>query len=130
MTIKQKLAVSGAWSIVAAVFNNLSTIIIFVALARLLTPEQFGIVAYATVFVELSRTLVQGGIPDALIQRSEWDDSLASTAFWTNLAIGGLLCALLIAVAGPLAGAAYDSRFRSEEHTSELQSLMRISYAV
>src|SRR3546814_1941574 len=99
MTIKQKLAVSGAWSIVAAVFNNLSTIIIFVALARLLTPEQFGIVAYATVFVELSRTLVQGGIPDALIQRSEWDDSLASTA-------------------------------RSEEHTSELKSLMRISYAV
>src|SRR3546814_12425679 len=74
MTIKQKLAVSGAWSIVAAVFNNLSTIIIFVALARLLTPEQFGIVAYATVFVELSRTLVQGGIPDALIQRSEWDE--------------------------------------------------------
>src|SRR3546814_1890711 len=93
MTIKQKLAVSGAWSIVAAVFNNLSTIIIFVALARLLTPEQFGIVAYATVFVELSRTLVQGGIPDALIQRSEWDD-------------------------------------RSEEHTSELQSLLRTSYAV
>src|SRR3546814_19196910 len=92
MTIKQKLAVSGAWSIVAAVFNNLSTIIIFVALARLLTPEQFGIVAYATVFVELRRTLVQGGIPDALIQRSEWDDSLASTACWTNLALGGLLC--------------------------------------
>src|SRR3546814_2317957 len=86
-------------------------------LARLLTPEQFGIVAYATVFVELSRTLVQGGIPDALIQRSEWDDSLASTAFWTNLAIGGLLCALLIAVAGPLAGAAYDSRFGDRKGT-------------
>src|SRR3546814_14058655 len=110
MTIKQKLAVSGAWSIVAAVFNNLSTIIIFVALARLLTPEQFGIVAYATVFVELSRTLVRGGIPDALIHRSEWADSLASTAFWTNLPIGGLLCALLLALAGTLAGAVYDSR--------------------
>src|SRR3546814_19252991 len=105
MTIKQKLAVSGAWSIVAAVFNNLSTIIIFVALDRLLTPEQFGIVAYATVIVELSRALVRGGIPAALIQRRQWDDSLASTAVSTNLAIGGLLCAFSHASPGPQRGA-------------------------
>src|SRR3546814_21192314 len=96
MTIKQKLAVSGAWPIVAAVFNNLSTIIIFVALARLLTPEQFGIVAYATVFVELSRTLVQGGIPVALIQRREWADSLTLKALRTNLAVGGLFLSFFI----------------------------------
>src|SRR3546814_4118227 len=36
--------------------------------------------------------------------------------------------AAMVTVAGP--GSESDTRIRSEEHTSELQSLMRISYAV
>src|SRR3546814_8128466 len=43
-------------------------------------------------------------------------------------AIAGAHGALEIETAGN--GLGHESRFRSEEHTSELQSLMRISYAV
>src|SRR3546814_5811816 len=52
-------------------------------------------------------------------------DSCASSYFWKNSASG--------APAGTSRGAAaagVEAVVRSEEHTSELQSLMRISYAV
>src|SRR3546814_3336450 len=50
-----------------------------------------------------------------------WTDRILMTFSDALLAFPGILLALsLIAVLGP----------RSEEHTSELQSLMRISYAV
>jgi len=94
-----------------AVFNNLSSMVVFIALARLLTPQQFGIVAFATIFIDLGRVIVAAGIPDALIQRVEWDDDVASTAFWTNLSIGLALCAILSLVGAPLAASLYDPTF-------------------
>lgn len=94
--LKRKMAVSSAWSIGAAAFNNISTLLVFVALARLLTPEQFGIVAFATVFVEFSRALVLAGFPEALIQQADWDDEVATSAFWVNLLIGFAFCLVAI----------------------------------
>src|SRR3546814_7622844 len=45
-------------------------------------------------------------------------------------ALVGLDCECVLPVPGFVARAARNQAFRSEEHTSELQSLMRISYAV
>jgi PST family polysaccharide transporter len=111
MSMKKKLASSSLWSVSAALFNNLSTMIVFIALARLLNPTEFGIVAFATVFIDISRIVVLGGIPDALIQRDEWDDDVATTAFWTNLGLGVLLSAILAAIAAPLVGNGYGRTF-------------------
>lgn len=77
--------------IAGALFNNLSSMLIFIVLARLLSPAEFGIVAFATIFIDLSRVLVVAGIPDVLIQREHWDDRVASTAFWANLLLGLLI---------------------------------------
>jgi PST family polysaccharide transporter len=109
--MKKKLAASGLWSILAAIFNNLSTMLVFVALARLLSPMEFGVVAFATVFIDLSRIVVLGGIPDALIQRKEWDDEVASTAFWANLGLGVFISIALALLATPLTEKAYGSTF-------------------
>src|SRR3546814_4696259 len=61
------------------------------------------------------------------VQASELQASLAR-------GIGQRLDAAVVAVAGTVEGNLLDARrsglLRSEEHTSELQSLMRISYAV
>ena len=111
MSIKAKFAKSGAWMMVSAIFNNLSSMIIFVALARLLTPTQFGIVAFATIFIELSRTLVVAGIPDALIQRKGWDDDVASSAFWTNIGLSLAICMVISLIAAPLSYFGYDEIF-------------------
>src|SRR3546814_10784889 len=50
----------------------------------------------------------------------------------TRLAVGGMMAARWITTSTPAraVGQNDESQMRSEEHTSELQSLMRISYAV
>jgi PST family polysaccharide transporter len=111
MSIKANFAKSGMWMVTGAIFNNLSSTAIFIVLARLLTPVQFGIVAFATIFIDLSRVLVVAGIPDALIQRKEWDDKVASSAFWTNIAIASLICALIGGIATPISYFVYDATF-------------------
>src|SRR3546814_9326005 len=62
-------------------------------------------------------------------------ESLGSTGWWTLL--GAAISALAAVAAGlfdmyraPRTGLSEEVHHRSEEHTSELQSLMRISYAV
>ncbi|GJD97977.1 lipopolysaccharide biosynthesis protein [Methylobacterium iners] len=111
MSIKQKLVASVLWMTGAALFNNLSTLIVFVALARILTPTEFGIVAFAGIFIDFSRVLVLAGIPDALIQRPVWDDITASTAFWMNMTISVVLSLILVVVAAPLIATLYDETF-------------------
>jgi O-antigen/teichoic acid export membrane protein len=81
--------------VAGALFNNLSSMLIFIVLARLLSPAEFGIVAFAAIFIDLSRVLVVAGIPDVLIQREDWDDKLASTAFWANLMLGVVISLIL-----------------------------------
>src|SRR3546814_2883159 len=58
--------------------------------------------------------------------------NMATMPFWQveGLALYGLLCGYTIHAARAAARRVRLLRARSEEHTSELQSLMRISYAV
>src|SRR3546814_15730705 len=85
------------------------------------------------------RALVMSGWLTGIYVRVElgiglWTGSVAvmSDAFHTFSAVGGVLIALAAQRLGER-GASPAQTFgwiRSEEHTSELQSLMRISYAV
>jgi PST family polysaccharide transporter len=111
MSIKANFAQSGMWMVASAIFNNLSSMLIFIALARLLTPVEFGIVAFATIFIEISRVLVVAGIPDALIQRKDWDDDMASSAFWLNIGISVALCLVIGIGSLPLDYFHYDETF-------------------
>lgn len=113
MSIKKSLAVSGAWTVAGAVFNNLSTLIVFFVLARLLSPTEFGLVAFASVFVDISRTMVIAGTPDVLIKHADWDEVLASTLFWLNLIVGVVLGICLIAGAALIPGQEYRGTFQA-----------------
>jgi len=77
--------------------------LIFVVLARLLTPIEFGLVAFLSLFVDLSRGVIFGGIPEALIQRRDWSDEAANTAFWLNVVstLGFVVFAVAVALMLP-----------------------------
>jgi PST family polysaccharide transporter len=77
--------------------------VVFVVLARLLTPIDFGLVALAGVFVAFAQVLVDQGLGDALIQRREVTRRMIDTAFWVALATGSLLTLAGIVLAIPIA---------------------------
>lgn len=82
--------------------------VISILLARRIAPEVFGQVVILTVFVNLSMTLIEGGLNTALVQSREVDDRDYSTVFYITLALAALVI-LLMQPFAPLVAAFYKS---------------------
>ena len=78
--------------------------IVSIILARLLTPEHYGIIAIVTVFIILCDAFVSGGLGTALVRKPQVTDQDYSTAFVINLIISIVLYAILYLCAPMIAG--------------------------
>lgn len=74
-------------------------ILILPIMARYLSPEDFGVIALAMVFVTISMTLSDAGIGSSLVRTQTNNPSIWSSAFWLILGIGGLFSLLLVLLA-------------------------------
>jgi PST family polysaccharide transporter len=72
-----------------------------IVLARLLAPEDFGLVAIVTVLTSFAPLLIDFGLGDATTQRSKITQGQVSTLFWLSSAIG-LTVAVVVAACSPL----------------------------
>jgi len=82
----------------------------FVILARLLDPQDFGIVALATVFIFFCNLVTAHGLADALVQRQNVEPAHLDTAFWATLGLSLALMAGCMLAAGPAAQAFAEPR--------------------
>ena len=103
MSIKQKAVKGVVWSAIQNWGSQAGSLIVFFILARLLEPEDFGLVALANVFLAFMQIFLEQGFAQALIQRREIEPEHLNTAFWTNLVIGILLTVLGLTSAGLVA---------------------------
>ena len=81
--------------------------IVQIILARLLLPEDYGIIALIIVFVSLSQTFVESGLGTALIQKKHITDVDYSSVFYLTLGIALVFYCLLF-LASPLIAAFYN----------------------
>jgi O-antigen/teichoic acid export membrane protein len=77
-----------------------------IILARLLAPEDFGLVAIVTVLTSFAPAVIDFGLGDATAQRSKITPSQVSSLFWLSTAIG-LATALVVAASSPLIAIIY-----------------------
>lgn len=87
-------------------------IVATVVLARLLTPNDFGVVTMVTTFSLLLVNFGLNGMTEAVIQRAEINQDLISTLFWINLAAGALLTIGFAACGSLMARFYHDPRVR------------------
>lgn len=78
--------------------------VISILLARLLSPEAFGQIAIITVFVNLSQSIIDGGLGTALVQSREVDDRDYSTVFYICMAMSVIMTAVIYAAAPYISG--------------------------
>ncbi len=97
--LKKKTATAMLWSVLRAGWVNIATFVLFVVLARLLGPTEFGIFALASLFVEFTRIAASAGMGDAVIRQLDLDESFADTAFWTTLGLSSTMGALAFVAA-------------------------------
>jgi O-antigen/teichoic acid export membrane protein len=120
-----KTARGSAWMIAMRITVNLLGVSSMVILARLLTPEDFGLVALAgSVYVFLS-LFGQFGFDIALIQHQSPDRSHYDTAWTSNILVGSLVAIGMIAVAKPAASLYQDPRIEHVVYAFALLSLAK-----
>ena len=91
-----------AWSAGERIARQLFQFVVGVMLARLLTPDDYGLIAMVTVFFAVASTFSAGGLYPALIQRPNLNPDDETTAFWVNAALGVAFGLLLFAAAVPI----------------------------
>jgi PST family polysaccharide transporter len=79
-------------------------------MARLLSPEEFGVVAMVTVVTSFYGLFTSAGLSSATVQRVTVTDSQISTLFWVNMLIGAGLGGLCLATAPALVAFFHEPR--------------------
>lgn len=87
------------------VVTGLGQLVVTAALARLLTPEDYGLAGLAAVYIGVAAILSQFGISAALIQRPELTPRYVRAGFTATILIGAFTTAL-VWITAPLAAAA------------------------
>lgn len=83
------------WSFAAELASKAIQPLVFVILARLLSPNDFGVISAALMVTAFAQILCEAGMGQALVQRQTHVAEAANAAFWTNLALGGVVAAAL-----------------------------------
>lgn len=83
------------WKFGERIGVQLIKFVIQIILARLLTPDDYGIIALLVVFINLADILVQSGFASSLIQKNDTDDVDYSTVFWAGFFLSILIYIIL-----------------------------------
>ena len=92
------------WTTVQSLVVRLGGFVVFLVLARLLAPAQFGLLAAAQVFIALSRTVAEAGFTRTLVQRPQLRSAHLDSALLVAGLIGVSLTGALVAAAPAIAG--------------------------
>lgn len=99
--ISRKNVVSALlWKLIERGGNQIMQMVIQIILARILGPEDFGIMAIVLVFVNIAQVFVLGGFNVALIQKKDADDLDFTSIFYLSLSVS-LIFYIVIYVASP-----------------------------
>lgn len=116
--LKDKTVSGVVWSAFQKGGSILVGFISSVVLARLLTPEDYGLIGMLAIFIAVSEVFINGGFGSALIQKKRPTDEDYSTFFIWNLTVSVFLYGVLF-ICAP-----YIARFYNQEI---LCSILRIN---
>lgn len=101
--LKEKVAGGVAWSIAEKVGSMLLQMVVSIVVARLLVPEDFGVMAILTFFTSLSLVIVDSGFSQTLIRKEKPTQEDYHSVFAFNIAVALSLYAVLVATAPAVA---------------------------
>ena len=100
-SLKDKTVKGTIWSGIDNVAQYAVSFVVGIVLARLLSPDDYGLVGIITIFTAICTAVINGGFGSALIRKKDIKDDDFSTAFVVNLGLSILLYALVF-VSAPL----------------------------
>lgn len=98
-SLKQKTVKGTLWSAVDGISNQGITFLVGLVLARILTPEEYGILATIMIFIAIANSIVDSGFSNALIRKLDAKSVDYNTVFYFNLVVSVAMYALLYVAA-------------------------------
>ena len=111
-SLRKKTITGAMWKFGERMIYQVANFIVSIILARLLLPEDYGIIALVSVFITICDKLVVSGFATSLIQKKDADNLDFSTVFFFSVAMALVLYALLFFCA-PLIADFYSAYDRS-----------------
>lgn len=117
-SLKNKTKKGLAWSMVERFATQGVQFLFGIILARLLSPDDYGVIAMPLVFLAIAQCIIDSGFSTALIRKPELTEDDLSTAFYFNIGVG-ILCYTILFFSSPLIADFY--------HTPILSSLLKVT---
>lgn len=92
--LKDKAVKGIFWSATDAILGKGVTFLVGIVLARLLSPEEHGLIGIVTIFTTVLLGIVDSGFSNSLIRKREVDDNDYNTLFLFNLVVSVVLFVL------------------------------------
>ena len=92
---KSKIISSLLWKLLERGGTQGIQFIVMIILARMLLPEEFGLIILVSIFITIAGVIAQSGFNTALIQKKKVDEIDLSSVFYLNLLITIILYVLL-----------------------------------
>ncbi len=106
-SLNKKVKTATKWSTVGEIAAKLVTPISSMVLARLLTPDAFGVVTTLTMIITFAEIFTDAGFQKYLVQHEFKDakdrEESTTVAFWSNLMMSFVLWGIIAIFADPLA---------------------------
>jgi O-antigen/teichoic acid export membrane protein len=105
--VKSKTIFGFFWSFAELISKQGIQLIVQIVLARLLSPEPFGLIGMITIFIAISMVFVQSGLDQALIREKNPGKEDFSTVFYFNLVIS-IIVYIIMYLFAPTVAAFFD----------------------
>ena len=106
-SLKSKIVHALFWSFVEAIGLRGVQFVIGIVLARLLLPEQFGLIGMLIIFMAVAQAFLDSGFGAALIQKRDATKTDICSIFYFNIVVG-LAAAVLLCLVAPWIAAFYN----------------------
>lgn len=96
---KQKVAGGLFWSYGERIMAQLVSLIVSIVLARLLDPENYGVISIVMIFITLCDAIVTGGFGNSIVQKKDADELDVNTMLICSVATSVFLYVILFLAA-------------------------------
>ena len=96
------------WKLLERFSTQIVSFVISIILARILSPNEYGIIAILLIFINFANVIVDGGLNTALIQKINANQTDFSTILWFCLFLAFVLYVILFFTA-PFIARFYDN---------------------
>lgn len=111
--LKHKAQKGVIWSAIERFSTQGIQFLFSIILARLLSPEDYGIIAMPLIFLTVAQVFIDSGFANALIRKPDLNENDLSTALFFNVGVG-ILCYIVLFIASPYIADFYNTPILSD----------------